>query len=261
MDRLAGLAVRAVQCPDTAVQVYWLTCVCAAAAAESAAVLTLKALIQQALAASSLDSWARPLAPRALVQLLRQGELLEGSWAGHLPARQEVTWEALRPWHRAVVQVPQMYQPYMAELCEQADRLWSTARRLYGPRLPELTAWPEEIWRGAVLFDAGFYFACHEYFETLWGRVEDAASDLYQGLIQIAVAMRHLESHNMRGAIILLQYGLGRLQRYPAVYKGLALAPFVEHLTVLLRHLQALPDLTAYQFDAAQVPRLLGKGR
>ena len=102
------------------------------------------------------------------------------------------------------------------------------------PRLPDLAALPEEVRRGVVLFEAGLYFACHEYFETLWGRTGDAASDLYQGIIQIAVAMRHLESHNVRGAIILLRYGMGRLQRYPAVYQGLPLAAWLERLETLL---------------------------
>jgi hypothetical protein len=108
-----------------------------------------------------------------------------------------------------------------------------------------------------VLFEAGLYFACHEYFETLWGRTEDVASDLYQGLIQIAVALRHLESHNVRGAILLLRYGMGRLQRYPAVYKGLSLAAWLERLETLLEYLETLPSPTAYQFDPRQVPRLV----
>ena len=108
-----------------------------------------------------------------------------------------------------------------------------------------------------VLFEAGLFFACHEYFEILWGRVDDAASDLYQGMIQIAVAMRHLESHNVRGAMILLRYGMGRLQRYPVVYQGLALAAWLERLEMLRQYLETLPDPTSYQFDPRHVPPLL----
>ena len=83
------------------------------------------------------------------------------------------------------------------------------------------------------------------------------ASDLYQGIIQIAVAMWHLESHNVRGAMLLLGYGMGRLQRYPAVYKGLPLAVWLERLETLLEHLETLPNPTAYQFDPMHVPRVL----
>jgi hypothetical protein len=71
------------------------------------------------------------------------------------------------------------------------------------------------------------------------------------------VAMRHLESHNVRGAMILLRYGMGRLQRYPAVYQGLPLAAWLERLEMLLTHLETLPSPTAYQFDPRHVPHIL----
>src|SRR5262249_21393389 len=141
------------------------------------------------------------------------------------------------------------YQPYVAEIHDQACRIWQAACYLYGPWPIEFTAVPEEVRRGVVLFETGLYFACHEDLETLCGRTEDAASDFSQGIIQIAVAMRHLESHNVRGAVILLRYGMGRLQRYPSVYKGLPLAAWLERLEMLLEHLEALPSPTAYQFD------------
>jgi hypothetical protein len=76
-------------------------------------------------------------------------------------------------------------------------------------------------------------------------------------MIQIAVAMRHLESHDVRGSIILLRYGMGRLQRYPAVYQGLPLAAWLERLEMLLTHLETLPNVMAYQFDAQHVPHIL----
>ena len=151
------------------------------------------------------------------------------------------------------------YQPYIDEIQDYAGRIWQAACRLYGPQTPDLAALPDAVRRGVILFEAGLYFACHEYFETLWGRTDDAASDLYQGMIQIAVAMRHLESHNVRGAIILLRYGMGRLQRYPAVYKGLPLAAWLERLETLLQYLETLPNATAYQFDPRYVPHVLNR--
>jgi predicted metal-dependent hydrolase len=155
------------------------------------------------------------------------------------------------------VSVRQRYHPYIAEIYEQTCRLWQAVRRLYGERPGAFAHVSEEVRRGAVLFDAGFYFACHEYFETLWGRTGDVASDFYQGLIQVAVAIRHLESHHVRGAIVLLHNGLGRLRRYPANYKGLTFARFLAEATALLHHLEALSPAQQYQFDPARVPRLL----
>ena len=46
--------------------------------------------------------------------------------------------------------------------------------------------------------------------------------------------MRHLERHNVRGALILLRYGMGRRPRYPSVYKGLQLAACLARLETLL---------------------------
>ena len=158
---------------------------------------------------------------------------------------------------QAVVCWRNLYQPYVDEMRDHVCRLWQAACHLYGPHAPDLAALPEAVRRGVVLFETGFYFACHEYFETLWGRTDDVASDLYQGIIQIAVAMRHLESHNVRGAIILLRYGMGRVQRYPAVYKGLHLDAWLERLETLREHLETLPDPTAYQFDPRCVPHIL----
>jgi hypothetical protein len=156
-----------------------------------------------------------------------------------------------------VVRWKTAYQPYIDEIRDHACHIWQAACRLYGPQTPNLAALPEGVRRGVVLFEAGLYFACHEYFETLWGRTGDAASDLYQGLIQIAVAMRHLESHNVRGALILLRYSMERLQRYPAVYQGLPLAAWLERLETLRTHLETLPNPTAYQFHPQHVPHIL----
>jgi len=47
------------------------------------------------------------------------------------------------------------------------------------------------------------------------------------------------------------------LQRYPAVYKGLALARWLQHLEALRVRLEAWPATVAYPFDLGQVPQLL----
>jgi hypothetical protein len=57
--------------------------------------------------------------------------------------------------------------------------------------------------------------------------------------------------------VILLRYGMGRLQRYPAVYQGLPLAAWLKRLETLRTHLETLPSPTTYQFDPQHVPRVL----
>jgi hypothetical protein len=257
MDRLAALAVEAVQVSETAVQAYWLCLASAMLQHDPSSCLSVETLVQQAWRDGSLDEWARPVAPHALVQLLRAGDLLVGKERPPLPKRQPVSWEFVAACRGHAVWLSQVYQPYIAELQEQTCRLWQAMGRLYGVCSSAWQKLPAEVARGAVLFDAGFYFACHEYFETLWGRTGDVASAFYQGLIQIAVAMRHLESHQVRGAVTLLHNGLERLQGYPSTYKGLTLERFREEVASLLHDLQTRPKAERYQFDPSQAPRLL----
>jgi uncharacterized protein len=255
MDSLAALAVEAVQDPETAVQAYWLALL--ARQATPSAAFTRGAVLQRAQedTALSLPPWAQPLAPRALERLWREGVWLEILVSQAQP--QGCPGRDLAPYSQAMGRWQTAYQPYIDEIRDHACRLWPAVCHLYGLWPPDLAIMPEEVRRGVVLFEAGLYFACHEYFETLWGRTADAASDFYQGIIQIAVAVRHLESHNVRGAMILLRYGMGRLQRYPSVYKGLHLAAWLERLEMLREHLETLPSPAAYQFDPMQVPHLL----
>jgi predicted metal-dependent hydrolase len=255
MDHLAALAVEAVQYPEMAVQAYWLAM--AAWHGAGTASWTLGMLLQQSTLDTTLalPDWAQGLAAPALVGLLQQRRWLETP--APLPAGQGLTWAELARYGPATLRWRDAYQPYVSDIRDTTVRLWGAVGHLYGPGSPGLAALPDEVRRGVVLFEAGLYFACHEYFETLWGRTADAASDLYQGIIQIAVAMRHLESHNIRGGQRLLRYGMGRLQRYPAVYKGLQLTAWLARLETLLEHLETLPSPAAYQFDPTQVPRLV----
>ena len=254
MDSLAALAVEAVCTPVAAVQSYWLILV--AHREISGSSLTLGAVLRQAQEETVLPMpcWAQPLAFQALEGLWRAGVWWETAESLALP--QVCTDTAVTSQTQAMVRWKPAYQPYIDEIRDYACQIWQAACCLYGPQTPDLTALPEEMRRGVVLFEAGLYFACHEYFETLWGRTDDAASDLYQGIIQIAVAMRHLESHNVRGAVILLRSGMGRLQRYPPVYQGLPLAAWLERLETLFTHLETLSSPTVYQFDPRHVPHI-----
>src|SRR5262249_28774406 len=156
------LAVAAVQDPETAVQAYWL----ALLARQDLPTATLGALLQRAQEDTelALPPWAQPLAPRALERVWRAGVWLATS----LAQPQEHPGPDLAPSSQAVVGWQTAYQPYVAEIRDQACRLWQAACQLYGPWPLDLATIPEAVRRGVVLFEVGLYFACHEYFETLW---------------------------------------------------------------------------------------------
>ncbi|EFA72671.1 hypothetical protein B7O87_08210 [Cylindrospermopsis raciborskii CENA303] len=72
---------------------------------------------------------------------------------------------------------------------------------------------PEEFWLGVEQFNAGQFYACHDILEALWIEATGPEKTLYQGILQIAVALYHLENSNLRGAMILLGEGTNRLRR------------------------------------------------
>ena len=69
--------------------------------------------------------------------------------------------------------------------------------------------------------------------------------------------MRHLESHNVRGAVLLLRYGMGACSATRQCTRACTLAAWLERLETLLEYLETLPSPAAYQFDPRHVPRLV----
>ncbi|WP_231597891.1 DUF309 domain-containing protein [Synechococcus sp. CBW1002] len=61
------------------------------------------------------------------------------------------------------------------------------------------------------LFNAGEWYDCHDGFEELWHETQGPLRPVLQGILQIAVAQIHLGRGNLRGAMVLLGEGVGRL--------------------------------------------------
>jgi hypothetical protein len=78
--------------------------------------------------------------------------------------------------------------------------------------------------RAAVLFDARLYFEVHEVLEAAWNRLQGAPRTFVQGLLQIAVALHHLEESNARGACTLFAAGREKLAPYAPEYQGVRVA-------------------------------------
>jgi predicted metal-dependent hydrolase len=74
---------------------------------------------------------------------------------------------------------------------------------------------PQEFWQGVEQFNSEQFYACHDTLEALWIEATEPEKTLYQGILQIAVALYHLGNGNLRGAMILLGEGTNRLRRYP----------------------------------------------
>jgi predicted metal-dependent hydrolase len=77
--------------------------------------------------------------------------------------------------------------------------------------------------RGVEQFNAGHFFEAHETWEEVWLHSPEPEKTFLQGIIQIAAAFHHRSRGNDRGTLLLLQAGLKRLARFPAVHRGIKL--------------------------------------
>ncbi|HTP63914.1 MAG TPA: DUF309 domain-containing protein [Geobacteraceae bacterium] len=113
-----------------------------------------------------------------------------------------------------------------------------------------------ELLRAVDEFNRGDWYDCHDTLEELCVGEKGVLRDFYQGILQVAVALHHWRNGNFRGAVILLEKGVGLLRRVPPVYKdvdidGLAIASERMH--------EALNTLGAErmgELDPGLIPRL-----
>jgi uncharacterized protein len=74
---------------------------------------------------------------------------------------------------------------------------------------------------GVKQFNHAQFFDAHETWEVLWMEASGADKIFLQGAIQVAAAFHHRSRGNVRGARSLLRAGLEKLERFPAVYRGI----------------------------------------
>jgi hypothetical protein len=100
--------------------------------------------------------------------------------------------------------------------------------------------------RGVALFNGVRYWHAHEAWETLWRAAPDEERDFYQGLIQLAAGLLHLQRRNRRGARNKLGEGVAKLRPFQPAHHGV----FVNEL--IGRAERILEDI-----DAGMLPYLI----
>jgi predicted metal-dependent hydrolase len=94
---------------------------------------------------------------------------------------------------------------------------------------------PDEFWQGVEQFNQHQFYACHDTLEALWMEATEPDKQFYQGILQIAVALYHLESQNWRGAVILLGEGINRLRVYQPDYGGINVENLLDESAQMLK--------------------------
>lgn len=80
---------------------------------------------------------------------------------------------------------------------------------------------------GVAQFNRGDYFESHEAWEELWMGEHGESRRFFQGLIQAAVALYHLENGNEIGSRKLVASSAAYLQTYRPRYLGLDVDRFL----------------------------------
>lgn len=112
--------------------------------------------------------------------------------------------------------------------------------------------------RGVALFNGVRYWHAHEAWETLWRAAPDEERDFYQGLIQVAAGLLHLQRRNLRGARNKLAEGLAKLEQYQPAHRGVFVNELIGEARRILDDLEGgyLPYLISpiIRFTEADTP-------
>ncbi len=143
------------------------------------------------------------------------------------------------------------------------DHVWARSR--FVEELPQVVAaaidppvaypegWddqPSEAFlQGVALFNAGQFYKQHDVFEKHWMEDPRPIRDLYQGVLQIGVALHHVETGNYRGAVKMLRRGLPRLRSLPPVCQTLDVATLRREARAIHDELIVLGPERLDQFD------------
>jgi predicted metal-dependent hydrolase len=115
-----------------------------------------------------------------------------------------------------------------------------------------VTANEHEYLHGIALFNQGKFFDAHEVLEDVWRAAPHEEKKIWQGLIQVAVALHHYSTGNLVGMRSVLVRAMKNLSRHPRNFHGVEVSRLLQSLTDWLQAFdnnQPLPSLP--QIDLA----------
>ena len=115
---------------------------------------------------------------------------------------------------------------------------------------------PDEFDTAIAQFNRGQWYACHETLEELWIGETGRKRHLYQGILQVAVALHHWQENNHAGAIFLLEQGVKLLRQVEPVCGTVDVTALIERSDRLRQELTKLgPDHMA-ELDRTLIPAI-----
>jgi len=103
--------------------------------------------------------------------------------------------------------------------------------------------------KGIALFNRGAYFEAHEELELAWGAETGSVRDLYQGVLQVAVAYLQITRRNYRGAMKMFLRMRQWLDPLPDVCRGVNIAQLRVEALAARAAMEALGPERLDEFD------------
>jgi predicted metal-dependent hydrolase len=107
-----------------------------------------------------------------------------------------------------------------------------------------------------ALFNQGEFFECHEVLEGLWKAERRPIRDLFQGIIQIAVGLHHLERGNRHGALYGLNHGAVRIARFGPSCYGIDIRHLLGDVQAVLARIGTGPETDSGKLDSHLAPQI-----
>lgn len=92
------------------------------------------------------------------------------------------------------------------------------------------------FYEGVDLFNEGEFFEAHEAWEEIWKNTAGRKAKFYQGLIQAAVVLEHMNRSNPRGVQRVWASMLTKFDGLPEVFMGLNIPSFLAALRPVVAH-------------------------
>ncbi len=109
---------------------------------------------------------------------------------------------------------------------------------------------------GVTQLNRGEFFEQHETLEDLWRAEPREVRRLYQGILQIGVAMYHISKCNHHGAVYMLTRGPGYLRPFAPACQTVDVTDLLDQATRILREVEQLGPDGLDRFDWSRAPRV-----
>lgn len=110
--------------------------------------------------------------------------------------------------------------------------------------------------RGLEEFNRGEYFEQHELLEQAWMAEKRPIREMYQGILQVGVALFQIQQGNWAGAVKMFRRGLPRLRDLPGVCQGVQIAKFRREAETIHAEITKLGPQRLGEFDQSGFPQI-----